>query len=96
MEKATLTFEDGTQVEAEINGTCYIVDKNPDIEQYIKSVKVKENDGERTLNNVEMIEAASVDGRYWFTFCEITTQEMAALKMQSDIDYLAMMAGVEL
>jgi len=42
------------------------------------------------------VECASVDGRYWFAFREISEAERAAKQMQANIEYIAMMTDVDL
>jgi len=37
-----------------------------------------------------------VDGEYWFVLLDVPESELRRLKMQSDLEYLAMMTGVEL
>jgi hypothetical protein len=37
-----------------------------------------------------------VEGEYWFVLREVSEDELVRIKMQSDIEYVAMMSGVEL
>ena len=46
--------------------------------------------------NAEIIECASVDGRYWFSFREISETERASKQLQANIEYIAMMTDVDL
>lgn len=93
MEK--IIFKNGKEIEAEVNGSCYITAEKPDFPADLSEVTV-EGENEKLLHNVEIIEAASVDGRYWFTLRELTEQELREIKTRADIEYLAMMADVEL
>lgn len=96
MEKAKITFKNGLEIEAEVNGNCYIVDSKPDFPVDLSEVTVTAGEGEKVLNEVEVNEAASVDGRYWFALRELTEQELKYIKTQADIQYLAMMTDVDL
>lgn len=96
MEKAKITFKNGLEIEAEVNGSCYIVDSKPDFPVDLSEVTVTAGEDEKALHEVEVNEAASVDGRYWFALRELTEQELKDIKTQSDIQYLAMMTDVEL
>lgn len=96
MEKVKITFKDGTEIEAEVNGSCYIADSKPDFPTDLSEVTVSAGGEIKILHNAAVNEAASVDGRYWFALREITEQELSKIKTQADIMYLAMMTGVEL
>jgi hypothetical protein len=72
MEKVKIIFNDGTELVAEQNGDCFIVDKKPDFPADTSTVQV----GEETLENVSVVECASVDGRYWFAFREMSPEEI--------------------
>lgn len=96
MEKAIIKFKNGTQIETEINGNCYIVDSKPDFVVDLSEVTVTTGEDEKVLREVEITEAASTDGRYWFVLRELTEQELKDIKLQADIQYLAMMTDVEL
>ncbi len=96
MEKAKITFVDGTTIDAEINGSCYITAKKPEFPDDMSKVTVKIGDEKKKLVEVEVNEAASVDGQYWFTLLEMTESELEAIRIQADIQYIAMMSGVDL
>lgn len=96
MEKAKITFKNGLEIEAEVNGSCYIVDSKLDFPVDLSEVTVTVGEDEKVLREVEVNEAASVDGRYWFALRELTEQELKDIKTQADIQYLAMMTDVEL
>jgi hypothetical protein len=72
MEKVKIIFNNGTELVAEQNGDCFIVDKKPDFPADMPTVQV----GEETLENVSVVECASVDGRYWFAFREMSPEEI--------------------
>lgn len=72
MEKVKIVFSDGTEIVAEQNGTCYIVDEKPEFPTDLSIVTI----GEQELENVALVECASIDGRYWFAFRQLSQQEI--------------------
>lgn len=56
------------------------------------------NDGSRDVihDHMELVQVTEEDGEYWFILRDISLEELKQIKIQSDIDYLAMMTGVEL
>lgn len=72
MENVKIIFSDGTEIVAEQNGTCYIVDEKPDFPEDLSTVII----GEQVLENVALVECASIDGRYWFAFRQLSPQEI--------------------
>ena len=91
MEKAKITFKDGTVIEADANGGCMITDNKPDFPADLSVVTVEDGQGERTYNNAQVIECASVDGRYWFSFIEISADELEKEKTDAQVMYTALM-----
>ena len=96
MEKAKITFVNGTTIDAEVNGSCYITAKKPEFPDDLSKITIKIGDETKELVEVEVNEAASVDGRYWFALLELSEAELEAIKTQADIQYIAMMSGVDL
>lgn len=96
MEKAKITFKNGVEIEAEVNGSCYITDRKPDLPVDLSEVTATAGEDVKVIRNADVNEAASTDGRYWFTLRELTEQELKDIKTQADIQYLAMMADIEL
>lgn len=96
MEKVRIAFKNGTEIEAEANGSSMITDIKPEFPPDLSEVTVAGAGGERVYRNAEIIECASVDGRYWFSFREVPETERAARQMQANIEYIAMMTEVDL
>jgi hypothetical protein len=46
--------------------------------------------------NMELVQITEMNGEYWFVLRDLTPGELTNMKMQSDIEYVAMMSGVEL
>ena len=55
-------------------------------------------DGETTteLTNVELVQCMQYGAEYWFVLREMTAAEQTAAKVQASIDYIAMMADIDL
>lgn len=96
MEKVKIVFKNGMEIEAELNASSLIVDTRPDFPADLSAVTIIGADEERTYNNAEIVECASVDGRYWFAFIEIPESERKERQMQANIEYVAMMADIDL
>ena len=45
---------------------------------------------------MELIQIAQYDDGYYFALRDLTDEELEKMKMQSDIEYLAMMSDVDL
>ena len=46
--------------------------------------------------NTVLVQITKVDDKYWFVLREVPETELAFVKMQSDIEYVAMMSEIEL
>lgn len=90
MEKAKITFASGVQIEAELNGSCYIIDEpfTEDIKNDLSAVTIEEDGTVTEFHNAELIECASADERYWFSFREVSADE----QLRADVDYLLLIA----
>lgn len=95
--KAKIIFANGNEIEAKINGTAFIVDEpfKPTTKE-LSEVTVENGDYIRILHNVILQECASVDGKFWFSLNEIPEYDLTRMQMRSDIDYIALMAGIDL
>lgn len=88
MEAVTITFTDGSQILAEQNGSCFITGEKPDFPDDLSEVVISSDSDEYTLHNAELIECASVDGRYWFSFTETTNDEIRQRELENAIQLL--------
>lgn len=75
MEKAIIKFNDGTVLEAEVNGSSYIVDGKPDFPEDLSSVTIQSDNGAQVIEDARLIECYSNDGRYWFAFGKLSETE---------------------
>lgn len=96
--EVTITFTDGSEISAELNGSCYITKKKPTFPEDLSEVTITGAE-EKTYTDARVIEAASVDGRYWFSFAEETKDEKierSIAKQRADIDYIAIVSEIDL
>lgn len=73
---AEIIFNDGTRLQVEQNGTSFILDEKPEFPADLSRVSIVNDEGNQVIENAELVECASVDGRYWFTFVEISREKM--------------------
>jgi hypothetical protein len=96
MENVTIIWSDGSELEADKNGSCFIVDEKPEFPSDLEEVTIEENGAATTLHNARIVECASVDGKYWFSIQEIPEDTIEKATMKAQIDYIAMMADIDL
>ena len=95
-----ITLADGTVIDnLTLNGNNYISKEvvEPSIFAGNCSPAVI-NDGTRDdiHSYMELVQVTNVNDEFWIVLRDISTEEPSKIKLQSDIEYLAMMAGVEL
>lgn len=94
--EALIIFADGTELAVEKNGDCYITANKPAFPADLSTVTVESEDGNREYHDAILVECASIDGRYWFAFMELSDADRATRQMQANIEYIAMMTDVDL
>ncbi len=97
----TITLADGTVIDnLKLNGNNFISDTpiNVDIFEYnCSNVVISDGTNSETHENMKLVQITEQEpGKYWFVLRELSVSELAQIKMQSDIEYVAMMAGIEL
>ena len=97
----TITLADGTVLDnLKLNGDNFISNTaiNADIfNENCSPVIISDGVNSETHNNMEFVQVTEQEpGKYWFVLRELSASELARIKMQSDIDYVAMIAGIEL
>jgi hypothetical protein len=96
----TITLADGTVLDnLKLNGDNFISNTaiNADIfDENCYTVIISDGVNSETYN-MELVQITEQEpGKYWFVLRELSASELARIKMQSDIEYVAMMAGIEL
>ena len=65
-----IIFSDGTEIDAILNASTYIVDKEPDFPDDLTDVTVEKEDGTIVYHNAKILEAYSDDDKYRFAIIE--------------------------
>lgn len=96
----SITLADGTVLSGlRLNGNNYISDTAPDaaaFEANCSPVVISDGTTEEAHSNMELVQITQVGGEYWFVLRDISAAELDEIKTRADIEYLAMMANVEL
>lgn len=87
--EATIKFNDGTEITAKVNGSCYITEKKPAFPADLTGLVIEEDGSAKEYENAVLVECASVDGKYWFSFIEkpeeqVLKEQIARLQMQNE------------
>ena len=99
---AVITFADGTTLNTDRNGGCFILDEQPTFPENLDIVSVMIGEDTITYHHAKAVKCASVDKRYWFTFVEESPTTLKFRQIdhvedqhQADIDYLLMLVDEE-
>ena len=95
-----ITLADGTETRnLRLNGNNFISDA-PISETIFdgngSTVIINDGETDEFHENMELVQITPVGDEYWFVLRDLTAAELKQIKMQSDIEYVAMMAGVEI
>lgn len=102
MEKRTwtITLADGTTLEGlGLNGNNYISSKKITEDVFtdnLNTVTISDGEHEEVHENMELVHITKVGANYWFILRDLTAQELAEMKTQANIEYIAMMADIDL
>lgn len=80
--EARITFANGSEMTVEKNGDCYILPTKPEFPEDLSVVTVEAEDGTKVYHDAELVECASIDGRYWFAFTEESTMNKTIRELQ--------------
>ena len=96
-----ITLGDGTEISnLKLNGNNFISTEK--IEESVfadncSPVTISDGTTETVHPNMELVQIVEqIPGEYWFVLRDISEEEFARTKMQSDIAYIAMMSNIEL
>lgn len=96
----TITLADGTEItNLSLNGDNFVSQNpiDPDLfDCNCSPVVISDGENDVLHENMELVQVSRVGQEYWFVLRDMSAAELAQLKMQSDIEYVAMMAGIEL
>lgn len=95
-----ITLADGTVINnLTMNGNNFISNeaiKASIFEANCCPVTINDGTSEEVHENMELVQITSVEGKSWFVLRDLTEREITTAKMQSDIEYVAMMSGINL
>lgn len=96
-----ITLADGTEIgNLGLNGDNFIsgVAVNEDtFAGNCSPVMISDGTVEEIHEHMELVQVKEqLTGEYWFVLRDVSAEELEKMKMQSDIEYVAMMSGVEL
>lgn len=95
-----ITLADGTEIgNLRLNGNNFISKAPIDatiFEGNCSPVTIRNGGGEEIHENMELVQITPVGEDYWFVLRDLSAAELEKIKMQSDIEYVAMMAGIEI
>ena len=84
-----ITFGNGEIITAEKNGESLIAQQKPGFPAVLGVVTVESADGGvRIYNDPQIVECASIDGRYWFCFVEESPQQKRIRQLEEKNDSL--------
>ena len=86
--EAKIIFKNGTELIVEKNGSCFIANEKPDFPEDLTEVVETGEEEKRIYHDAYLIECASVDKKYWFTFGEETESEKTIRRLREDNDML--------
>lgn len=96
----TITLANGLEIGGlKLNGNNFISAKPIDssvFEGNCSPVLIRNGENEELHENMELVQITPVGNEYWFILRDLSFEELANIKLQSDIEYIAMMTGVEL
>ena len=95
-----ITLSDGVVIDnLKLNGNNYISKEVVDPAIFAGNCSpIVINDGanDEKHNNMELVQVTNVNGESWIVLRNLSVEELSKIKIQSDIEYIAMMAHVEL
>lgn len=83
-----IKFDIGDVIVAEQNGDSFITEQKPVFPADMGLVTVEGTDDVYTYNDPQIVECASVDGRYWFCFVEESPMQKRIRQLEANNDAL--------
>lgn len=95
-----ITLSDGTVIDnLKMNGNNFVstveIDKSV-FDGNLLSVTINDGEKDDIHTNMELVQVTKMGAEYWFVLRDIPETELAFIKMQSDIEYVAMMSEIKL
>lgn len=81
---AMIRFTDGTELQTDRNGDCFILPACPEFPEDLSTVTVEIGDETTVYHNAKVQDCASVDSRFWFTFIEESPAERTIRELREE------------
>lgn len=95
-----ITLADGTEISGlRMNGNNFISSAKitKDIfEDNLSSVIISDGRNEEEHGQMELVQITTTENEYWFVLRDVTPDELYLAKLRADIDYVGMMADVDI
>lgn len=95
-----IVLADGTEInDLRLNGNNFVSDDPIDetiFEGNLSPVTIYHGLVPEVHEHMELVQVTQMHREYWFILRDITPEELAAMQVRADIDFLAMMTDVEL
>lgn len=96
----TIILADGTELTGlRLNGDNFISTTaiSADVfEDNCSPVIISDGENDEIHENMELVQVTNVGNEFWFVLRDMTADELEKIRMQADIEYIAMMADIEL
>lgn len=95
-----ITLADGTEISGlRMNGNNFISSAKltEDIfEDNLSSVVISDGTNKEEHGQMELVQITTTGDEYWFVLRDVTPDELYLAKLRADIDYVGMMADVDI
>ncbi len=99
-EEFKLILSDGSEIEhLRLNGNNFISDTKLTEDMFagkLSPVTICDEKGQEEHEHMELVQLVKMGQEYWFVLRDITEKELADIQTRADIDFIAMMTGVDL
>lgn len=81
-----------------LNGNNYISETPLVEDQFydLRNVTITGGDMTLTYPQMTLVQLTEYEGEWWFILAPVSDSEIAEMKLRADVEYLAMMMGVDL
>lgn len=95
-----ITLADGTKIEnLVLNGNNFVSEKEIIAEMFdnnLSPVVISDGEADETHDNMALVQITQLQGKYLFILRDVSEDELNEVKTRADIEYIAMMADIEL
>lgn len=95
-----ITLADGTVLDnLKLNGNNFISSTEITMETFMDNcapVTINDGDVDDVHESMECVQVLPIGSEYWFVLRDLSADELFKIKIQSDVEYLAMMSEIEL